>query len=146
MNSIVQEASANLGRAIAECGAKLHIEKLPWVHASPTDMLQVMQNLIGNALKFRRANTVPEVWVMGREEGTHWCFEVIDNGIGIEAAYSEKIFVPFKRLNDRSKYAGSGIGLAIAEKIVQRYAGRIWCTSVPGKGSNFKFTIERQGP
>lgn len=144
MNTVVQEVRANLGSAIAESGAKFHIEELPRVHASPTDMMQVMQNLIGNAVKFRRMNAVPEVWVKGREEATQWCFEVIDNGIGIEPTYGDKIFAPFKRLNDRSKYAGSGIGLAIAEKIVQRYGGRIWYTSVPGEGSNFKFTIERE--
>jgi len=146
MDHIVQAVLDNLGRAISESGAQLHVDALPCVHASPTDMLQVMQNLIGNALKFRRSNTVPEVWVKGRDEAHQWYFEVIDNGIGIEAAYMEKIFVPFKRLNDRSKFAGSGIGLSIAEKIVHRYGGRIWCTSEPGKGSTFQFTIPRQRP
>ena len=111
---------------------------------SPTDMLQVMQNLIGNALKFRRANTAPEVWVKGRNEGPHSFYAVSDNGIGIEPVYSEQIFAPFKRLHGRSVYAGSGIGLAIAQKVVERYGGRIWVTSVPGEGSTFQFTIEQE--
>lgn len=144
MNRIVKQAIANLGSAIAESGARLHIEELPMASGSPTDMLQVMQNLIGNALKFRRANTVPEVWVKGRNEGPHSFYAVSDNGIGIEPAYKEQIFAPFKRLHGRSVYAGSGIGLAIAQKVVERYGGRIWVTSVPGEGSTFQFTIEQE--
>jgi PAS domain S-box-containing protein len=144
MNSTVEMAVANLGSAIAEAGAQVLAEDLPHVQASRTDMLQVMQNLIGNAVKFRREGTVPEVLVKGREEAAHWYFEVIDNGIGVEPTYHDKIFAPFKRLHGRSKYTGSGIGLAIAQKIVHRYGGRIWCTSEPGKGSTFQFTIPRQ--
>lgn len=146
MNDIVAQALANLDQAILEVGAKVHVEVLPKVTASSTDMLQVMQNLIGNALKFRREGTVPEIRVKGSDEGTCWHFEVIDNGIGIEPAYRETIFTPFKRLNDRSKYVGSGIGLAIAQKIVQRYGGRIWVTSGSEEGSNFQFTLEHDRP
>lgn len=144
MNAVVQKVLRNLEVAIAESGAKLHIGELPSLQASPTDMVQLMQNLIGNALKFGNADKVTEVWINGSVEATQWCFEVIDNGIGIEPEYSEKIFVPFKRLNDRTSYAGSGIGLAIAAKVVQGYGGKIWVTSVPGQGSNFQFTLQRK--
>jgi PAS domain S-box-containing protein len=146
MNVIVGQATANLDQAIAEADATLRVDLLPQVVASCTDMLQVMQNLIGNALKFRRPGTIPEVCVKGHAEGTHWHFEVSDNGIGIDPAHYETIFAPFKRLNDRSKYKGSGIGLAIAQKIVHRYGGRIWVTSTPGEGSCFHFTLERNAP
>jgi PAS domain S-box-containing protein len=146
MNEIVAQTLANLDRAISESGATVHVDVLPRVTASTTDMLQIMQNLIGNALKFRREGTVPEIRVKGSHEGTRWHFEVIDNGIGIEPAYHETIFTPFKRLNDRSRYVGSGIGLAIAQKIVQRYGGRIWVTSGSEGGSNFQFTLEHNRP
>jgi PAS domain S-box-containing protein len=146
MNVIVGQATANLDQAIAEAGATLHVDLLPEVVASCTDMLQLMQNLIGNALKFRRKGTIPVVWVKGHAEGTHWYFEVSDNGIGIDPAYYDIIFAPFKRLNDRAKYMGSGIGLAIAQKIVHRYGGKIWVTSKQGEGSSFHFTLERNAP
>ncbi len=144
MNMIVKDAIANLAKAMSESGVKLHVEELPRVRASPSDMLQVMQNLIGNALKFHRPDTMPEVWVKGREEGTYCYFEVVDNGIGIEPAYRDRIFAPFNRLHARTAYAGSGIGLAIVKKIVERYGGRIQIASVQGEGSTFQFTIEHK--
>lgn len=144
MNMIVKDAMANLGNAISESGVKLQIEELPRVRAAPSDMLQVMQNLIGNALKFQRPDTVPKVWVRGRDEGTHCFFEVEDNGIGIEPAYRDRIFAPFNRLHTRSAYAGSGIGLAIVKKVVERYGGSVQIASKEGEGSIFQFTIEHK--
>jgi PAS domain S-box-containing protein len=143
MNNVLEHVRANLTTAIAECGAVLISEDLPPLRASQTEMVQVMQNLIGNALKFRRDNVIPEVRVTGREEPDQWRFEVRDNGIGMDQQYSEKVFVPFKRLHDKTKYSGSGIGLAVAQKIIHRYGGRIWFTSVLGQGTAFHFTIKR---
>jgi len=144
MDIVLQQARANLATALMESGAVLTSDPLPAVRASQTEMLQVLQNLIGNAVKFRRKDVAPVVHVTGREEGDHWRFDVADNGIGIEAQYNEKVFVPFKRLHDKTTYSGSGIGLAVAQKIVQRFGGRIWFTSEPGQGTTFHFTIKRR--
>jgi PAS domain S-box-containing protein len=142
MNTVFDQVQANLATAIAECGAILTSGTLPRLRASQTEMLQVLQNLIGNAVKFRRDDVTPEIHLMGRTEPDHWHFEVRDNGIGMDEQYGQKVFVPFKRLHDKTKYSGSGIGLAVAQKIVQRYGGRIWFTSVLGQGTTFHFIIK----
>jgi PAS domain S-box-containing protein len=146
MNTVMQHVGANLATAITECGALLICDDLPQLRASQTEMLQLMQNLVANAVKFRRNGVIPEIHVSGHEAADHWRFDVRDNGIGIEARYSERVFLPFKRLHDKTRYSGSGIGLAIAQKIVQRYGGRIWFTSVPDQGTTFHFTIKRRSP
>ena len=131
----------NLDTAIKEASATVTSDPLPTLTAARTEMLQLFQNLIGNAVKFRRDGVPPVVVVTCRDEGDHWAFSVRDNGIGMDEQYSAKVFTPFKRLHDRSKYAGSGIGLAVAQKIVHRYGGRIRFNSVPGEGTTFHFTI-----
>ncbi len=144
MNGIMAHVRANLASAINEYGAVLLHGNLPTVKAAETEMLQLMQNLVGNAVKFRRDGVRPEVHVSGNKEASHWHFEVRDNGIGIEEQYRAQVFMPFKRLQDRAKYPGSGIGLAVAQKIVERFGGRIWFDSVPGEGTIFHFTIKHQ--
>jgi light-regulated signal transduction histidine kinase (bacteriophytochrome) len=96
---------------------------------------------VGNAIKYRRSEIPPLINVMARRDGECWLFSVSDNGLGIEAEYKERIFGLFKRLHTGDEYSGTGIGLAICQRIVERYHGRIWVESEPGKGSTFKFTL-----
>jgi light-regulated signal transduction histidine kinase (bacteriophytochrome) len=125
---------------IAELGATVVLGELPRVRASATELRQLFQNLIGNALKFH-GDAAPHVEVRAKLEGTAWCFQVRDNGIGIEREYHERIFVVFQRLHARGRYPGNGMGLAIAKKIVERHGGKIWVESEPGSGSCFMFTL-----
>jgi light-regulated signal transduction histidine kinase (bacteriophytochrome) len=120
--------------AVIEAGA------LPSVMADEGQLRQLFQNLIGNAIKFR-GETVPRIVVQARQEDDRWLFSVEDNGIGIEKQYSERIFQMFQRLHERGKYEGSGIGLAIAKRILERHGGRIWVESRPGAGATFYFTL-----
>jgi chemotaxis family two-component system sensor kinase Cph1 len=105
-------------------------------------MLQLMQNLLSNAIKFRGASD-PSVLISGKELEKEWIISVKDNGIGIDPAFAEKIFVVFQRLHTREEYSGTGIGLSICKKIVERYNGKIWVESEPDKGANFIFSIPK---
>jgi light-regulated signal transduction histidine kinase (bacteriophytochrome) len=104
-------------------------------------MVQLLQNMIGNAIKFRGAEP-PHVHVGVRKQAEHWLFFVRDNGIGIDPQHTERVFVIFQRLHNRAEYPGTGIGLAICRKIVERHGGSIWVESVPGKGATFYFTLQ----
>jgi len=134
-------ALANLGGAIRESGAAVTSDALPQVRAHPTHLRQLFQNLIGNAIKYRRPDRKPAVHVSAREQSGSAIFSVRDNGIGIEPEYGEQIFGLFKRLHTGDKYSGTGIGLAICKRIVERYHGRIWVESEPGEGSIFFFSL-----
>jgi light-regulated signal transduction histidine kinase (bacteriophytochrome) len=103
---------------------------------------QVFQNLISNALKYRNSEP-PQIRIHVQEKGLFWCFSVQDNGIGIDPRYKEKIFGLFKRLHHHQSYSGTGIGLAICQRVVERYGGRIWVESELGKGATFHFTVPR---
>ncbi len=138
--SVVTRAIANLSTAIEEHGATVTYEPMPTVAADPCAMTQVFQNLIENALKFR-GEEPPVVNVSAARSAGDWIFSVRDNGIGIDPEHSQKIFTIFHRLHSRSEYPGSGIGLAICKKIIERHGGRIWVESEPGCGANFSFTI-----
>jgi hypothetical protein len=137
---VLQRALANLRSAIDDSGAEVTIGGLPVVGADPSQMLQLFQNLVGNAVKFHGEER-PLIRVGAERRGADWVFSVTDNGIGIDARYADRIFVIFQRLHGRGKYPGTGIGLAICKKIVERHAGRIWVESQPGKGATFYFTI-----
>jgi signal transduction histidine kinase len=139
-NTVVERALANLQAAIRESGALVKHDHLPVVMANASQMTQVFQNLIGNAIKFRRAETLT-VQISAEQQGEEWIFSVADNGIGIAPQYSQDIFVIFKRLHTRAEYPGNGIGLAICRKIIEQHGGRIWVTSQEGHGSTFCFSL-----
>jgi PAS domain S-box-containing protein len=136
----LERALANLRLAIQESGAAVTHDALPTIVADPVQLTQLFQNLVGNAIKFRGAEP-PRVHVSAERRGTEWVFAVRDNGIGIEPAYRERIFIIFQRLHGRVEYPGTGIGLAICKKIAERHGGRIWVESAPGRGSAFHFTV-----
>lgn len=135
-------ACANLKRVIAEAKVEIAAGPLPKVMGDDTQLAQLFQNLIENAIKFRREDPA-RIRVSASETPDGYEVAVQDNGIGMEPQYAERIFLMFQRLHDRTKYAGNGIGLAICKKIVERHDGRIWVESDPGKGSTFKFTLMR---
>jgi light-regulated signal transduction histidine kinase (bacteriophytochrome) len=137
---IVGQVLDNLQIVIGENQATVTYDPLPTVRADPTQMAQLFQNLIGNALKFR-GQRPPEIHVGAEWQGDEWLFRVCDNGIGIEIQYAERIFVIFQRLHTREEYPGTGIGLALCKRIVERHGGRIWVESEPGQGSCFFFTL-----
>jgi light-regulated signal transduction histidine kinase (bacteriophytochrome) len=115
-------------------------DPLPKVMADPLQLSQVLQNLISNAIKFHGGEK-PHIHISAEQKEKEWVFSVNDNGIGIPAEYSERIFEIFQRLHNKKEYPGTGIGLATCKKIVERHGGRIWVKSEPGKGSTFYFTI-----
>ncbi len=139
-NAALQTALDNLHAAIAESGASISYDPLPIVLADGRQIEQLFTNLLANALKFTGGAT-PLVHIGARREGRHWTFTVTDNGIGIEPQYFERIFVIFQRLHGRDEYPGTGVGLAICKKIVERHGGRLWVESVPGEGARFSFTL-----
>jgi PAS domain S-box-containing protein len=141
-NVALRNALTSLAQAIRESGATVTCAALPQVFMGEVHLEQVFQNLIGNALKYR-AEEPPSIHVSVSERGSMWCFSVADNGIGIDPRYKEKIFGVFKRLHHGDQYTGTGIGLAICQRVVERYGGRIWVESEPGKGSTFFFTVPR---
>jgi PAS domain S-box-containing protein len=138
--SVLHEALANLMVAIAESGAVVTRDTLPTLSGDATQLTQLFQNLIGNALKFR-GERPPKIHVGATLEDGEWRFSVADNGIGMEPQYFERVFLVFQRLHTRREYQGTGIGLAICKKVVERHRGRIWIESSPGQGATFCFTI-----
>jgi signal transduction histidine kinase len=137
-------AVQNLKIAIEESGGRVTHDPLPTVMGDAVQITQLFQNLIGNALKFRR-DVPPEVHVGVTENETRWMVSVTDNGIGMEPAYYDRIFLIFQRLHERGKFPGTGIGLAVCKKIVERHGGTITVASEPGRGSTFTFSLPKQG-
>ncbi len=127
---------------INQSGAEIEREELPELWGDKTLLTQLFQNLINNALKFQSAGVAPKVRLTAESTESGWLLGVKDNGIGIEAQYAEQVFAPFKRLHGQEEYKGTGIGLSICRKAVERHGGKIWVESEPGKGSHFKFTIQ----
>jgi PAS domain S-box-containing protein len=139
-------ALSHLRLAQEEAGAEIKVEPLPWVKGDETQLAQLLQNLVGNALKFRGERS-PRIRVSATREDDTVTVSVEDNGIGIEPQYYERIFAIFQRLHGKEEYPGTGIGLSICKKIVERHGGRIWVESTPGQGSTFRFTLTAaQGP
>ncbi len=138
---VVSQAAANLQLAIRENSVVLDCGALPTVQADETKLIQVVQNLLGNAIKFRKPGVIPEIKLNARRQGPDWLFSVADNGIGFDPKYSDRIFLVFQRLHGAGRYPGNGIGLSICRRIVEHHGGRLWAESEPGSGSTFFFTL-----
>jgi PAS domain S-box-containing protein len=143
LSTVVERVLENLKFSIKECGATITRDTLPVIGADSTQLNQLFQNLISNAIKFR-GSKLPQIHIKAERQDGNWLFAVCDNGIGFEQAYMDKIFLPFQRLHNRGKYPGNGIGLAICKKIVERHGGNIWAESEPGVGTTFYFTMRDQ--
>lgn len=141
----LREAVDNLGAAITESGATVQHDQLPTIVADPVQLARLFQNLVGNAIKYRRADVAPAIRVSTERQPDGWLFAVRDNGIGIEQKYLPRIFGLFQRLHGQNR-AGAGVGLATCQRIVERMGGRIWPESEPGVGSTFYFTVPDQAP
>jgi len=139
----LDRALVNLRASVESSDAQITHDALPEVSADDTQLTQLFQNLIGNAIKFRKKDETLRIHIGVRDEKDEWRFSVSDNGIGIERQYFERIFMVFQRLHTRDEYPGTGIGLAICKKVVDRHGGRIWVESVQGKGSTFVFTLPK---
>jgi PAS domain S-box-containing protein len=142
--AILEQALKNLQAAIEESGAQVTHDSLPTVKCDPAQIMQVFQNLVANSIKFRSAQP-PRIHVGVERKLQEWVFSVKDNGIGIDPQYSERVFEIFQRLHTRKEYPGTGVGLAIAKKIVQRHGGRIWVESKLHQGATFFFTLPVSG-
>jgi len=138
--SIMDQALVNLKVAMEENNAVVSHDPLPTLKVDSSQMVQVFQNLISNAIKFRSKET-PRVHITAKKKEFEWIFQVSDNGIGIAPEFFDRLFIIFQRLHSRSEYPGTGIGLAVCKKIVERHGGRIWVESEPDKGSSFYFSI-----
>lgn len=134
-------AMANLRTGIEQSGAVVTADELPVVLADSTQLAQVLQNLIGNAIKFRRPDTRPEIHISACTDDGRCVFQVRDNGIGIPDNQFERIFVIFQRLHTRDVHPGTGIGLALVKKIIERHGGKVWVESKVGQGTTFYFTL-----
>jgi light-regulated signal transduction histidine kinase (bacteriophytochrome) len=140
-NVILEESLPALAPAIEEADATVTWEELPTISADALQIATVFQHLIDNAIKFRSRARVPHVHVSAARDGTAWLFRVRDNGIGIAEQHATRVFAIFQRLHARDEYPGTGVGLALCQKIVERHGGTIWLESVPGEGTTFLFRI-----
>jgi PAS domain S-box-containing protein len=143
-NLVIDEVIKNLRVLISEQGAVVTHDELPTVKGDRTQLVQLVQNLLGNAIRFR-GKEPPRIHVSAKKSGPERVFSVQDNGIGIDAKYRDRVFAVFQRLHNRNEYPGTGIGLAICRRIVDRHGGRIWFDSEPGKGTTFYFTLSQEG-
>jgi light-regulated signal transduction histidine kinase (bacteriophytochrome) len=145
---MVAQAEANLSYKISEAGASVHYGRLPIVPGDPALLGSLFDNLLGNAVKYRRPNVAPVITIVAEHDSASasWQFAFSDNGIGIEPQYAERVFAVFQRLHLRDQYGGTGIGLAMCRKIVEFHGGRIWLdTTAPGPGATFRFTLPEGG-
>jgi PAS domain S-box-containing protein len=137
----LEAALTHLDQAIQESGATITHDSMPVLPVDRGMMVRLFQNLIGNAVKYRKPDQPPTVHISAEQRGHEWVISVRDNGIGFDPKYASSIFVPFKRLHTAEEYPGTGVGLAICRRIVQSQGGRIWAESVPGEGTTFSFTL-----
>ena len=144
LGDVINVVLSNLRVAIEESKARVHCDPLPTLKADHTQLVQLFQNLMGNAIKYR-GDRAPEISVGARARNNEWLFTVRDNGIGFDPRYVERIFMIFQRLYTRQEYPGTGVGLALCKKIVEHHGGRIWAESKPGQGSTFSFTLPEDG-
>ena len=144
MRSLVDRACRQLTADLASSHADIQVGELPEVNADANMLVQLLQNLISNAIKFQKPGSVPQVRIDASAEGEFWHFTVRDNGIGMDPQHLDSIFMVFKRLHTPDQYPGSGIGLAICKKVVNLHGGEIWAESRPGEGTTFHFTLPRR--
>lgn len=143
LNQVLENVLVDLTVRIKESEATVTLGKLPTVEGQATELRLLFQNLISNAIKFRKEDVLPEVHVSAKTTDDEHIFSVSDNGIGIDSKYADRVFVIFKRLHGKSAFEGTGIGLAHCKKVVELHGGRIWFDSEPGNGSTFHFTIPK---
>ncbi len=143
LNKCAQIAEANLQASTQEAGAIITCDTLPKVQGNEMQLVQLFQNLLGNAIKFRRKEIPPQIHIGCHSDNSFWFLSVQDNGIGIAPEHHRRIFLIFQRLHGKKEYPGTGIGLALCEKIVEQHGGRIWVQSDVGKGSTFHFTLPK---
>jgi PAS domain S-box-containing protein len=141
LNMVLEQVQSNLEAAIIESGAIISTETLPTVFSDETQMMQLFQNLIGNAIKFSHPDKTPDIDIQVHQKNSAWEIAVSDNGIGFDPQFAERIFVIFQRLHGKNEYTGTGIGLAISKRIVERHGGQIWTVSNLGEGATFKFSL-----
>jgi chemotaxis family two-component system sensor kinase Cph1 len=140
-NRALEAALKNLDGSILQSNAKISIAEMPTVRMRESHLSQIFQNLLGNAIKYRKEDSAPVIEISTCKSGSHWIFTIADNGIGVPAAYKEAIFGIFQRLHTDNKYSGTGMGLAICKRIVERYRGQIWVDSELGEGARFSFSV-----
>ncbi|MEO5335975.1 MAG: PAS domain S-box protein [Magnetospirillum sp. WYHS-4] len=141
LNRAATQALSNLRIAVQEADARVDVEDLPVVLGDSSQLMRLFQNLIGNAIKYRRSDVVPSVSVTSRKDGEGWEITIADNGIGIDSRQFDRLFKVFQRLHGPNEFEGTGVGLAVCRRIVERHGGRIWVESDPGQGSRFIFTL-----
>ena len=141
LNTLLKEVITDLQKTIVESNAEITYDSLPTIQGYRTELRLLFQNLISNAIKFRKPHTKPIISIQATNDNVHWKFSVKDNGIGIETENLEQVFIIFKRLHERSAYEGTGIGLTHCKKIAELHGGKIWGESVSGEGSTFHFTL-----
>jgi light-regulated signal transduction histidine kinase (bacteriophytochrome) len=142
-DDVVREVLDDLQPAIHESGASISCDRLPTLPADRSQLRQLLQNVIGNAIKFR-GNKPPRIHVTAQAAGSGWHFTIRDNGIGIEAEYAQRVFVIFQRLHSRRQYPGTGVGLAVCKRIVERHGGRIWIEPASDGGTCVHFVLPGQ--
>jgi PAS domain S-box-containing protein len=141
----LEAALTHLDQAIQESGASVTHDPLPTLQVDRGQMVRLFQNLVGNAVKYRKPDQPPKVHISAEQIGAEWVISTRDNGIGFDPKYASDIFAPFKRLHTAEEYSGTGVGLAICRRIVQAQGGRIWAESKPGEGTTFFFTLPVEG-
>jgi PAS domain S-box-containing protein len=146
LNLVLGRVHTNLIEAIEESQAIITHDPLPTVVADEMQIIQLLQNLVSNAIKFRKEDQLPRIHIKAERNDSSWVISVEDNGIGLKPEYADQIFVLFQRLHNSDRYPGTGIGLAISKKIVERHGGKIWVNSQPGEGAVFSFTLPDRTP
>jgi hypothetical protein len=141
----LEAALTHLTQAIEESGASITHDPMPTIEVDRGQMVRLFQNLIGNALKYRKPDQAPQIHVTAEQVHREWIIAIRDNGIGFDPQYASTIFAPFKRLHHPDAFPGTGVGLAISRRIVEAHGGRIWAESQPGEGATFRFTLPVEG-